>query len=113
MFKEDGGVGTVSSSVRLARSSRGSLARVPCAARSGPPFAFGAVLRAVGRFRPVEARTRRRDTFFRAPLRVRAASFGRLTEPRAAVRFRPPRSLADRPELFRLAMLTSSGTLTV
>src|SRR5437667_423259 len=37
MFKDDGGVGTVSSSVRRARSSRGSFVRVPWPAAGGGP----------------------------------------------------------------------------
>jgi len=45
MFREDGGVCTVSSSVRRARSSRGTFAAAACAAL-GTDVCFGAAFRA-------------------------------------------------------------------
>src|SRR5262245_41206023 len=101
MSSDDGGVGTVSSSVRRARSSRGSLAGVPCLDLDDVAPGLGAVDRAAAagagfceaaRFAPMRRAARMFPDV--RPDDRRPAAF-RLDRPAAA------RLLADRAELFR------------
>ena len=141
MFSDEGGVGTVSSSVRRARSRRGSFVRVP--APAGGAAASGFVLRgAADRLEPldVDDGVEERDAAERFdPLgpdlldvdrfdALRDAGFARRGDwPRPALRradvFAPrpraPRALARFPvalraRALRFAMTSSPfGTLTV
>jgi hypothetical protein len=142
MFSDEGGVGTVSSSVRRARSRRGSFVRVPAPGGGAAPSGF-VVLRGVAdrldplgaddgfgvrdaaaRFDPLAPDALDVDRFDA----LRGAGFARRDDwPRAALRradvfaLRPraPRALARFPAALRAGALrfamTSSpfGTLTV
>jgi hypothetical protein len=106
MLSEDGGVGTVSSSVRRARSSRGDFAR-------GLAFAFGpdapAEVRAAAlRVEPARAADRFGFVAFVAALPV-----DRLALVREALRFLASVPNLLRREAVRLAMMPSFRTLTV
>jgi hypothetical protein len=107
MLSEDGGVGTVSSSVRRARSSRGDFAR-------GLAFAFGLDVRpaevraAALRVEPARAADRFGFAAFVAALPV-----DRLALVRDALRFLASVPNLLRREAVRLAMMPSFRTLTV
>jgi hypothetical protein len=123
MSSDDGGVGTVSSSVRRTRSRRGGFVRVACLARGAGVgagvAAFGVVRRAAVRtvaFRalPREAACCRRGFALALGFRVGAAFFvGRLAERLAGTRFLARFADFIRFAALRRAMAESFRTLTV